>query len=130
VERDVNRNSVVKTSEVEIPSCVFDAAAGLYKLRIDKLEPGQSTQAPMSDGKKTVPVRVEAQAREQVKIKAGNFSTIRYQVYMFNGVLYQRKADLFIWLTDDPHRLPVQIRARMSFPVGTITFELQKDEHP
>jgi hypothetical protein len=24
----------------------------------------------------------------------------------------------------------VQIRARMSFPVGTITFELTKDEHP
>jgi hypothetical protein len=51
-------------------------------------------------------------------------------VFLFNGALYPRKADLFVWLTDDSHRLPVQIRARMSFPVGTITFELTKDEHP
>jgi Protein of unknown function (DUF3108) len=130
VERDPDKNTVVKTSEVEIPACVFDVAAGLYKLRVDKLEPGQSIQAPMSDGRKSASVRVEAQAREEVKIKAGTFNTIRYEVFLFNGVLYPRKADLFVWLTDDAHRLPVQIRARMSFPVGAITFELQKDEHP
>jgi hypothetical protein len=130
VERDLNKNAVVKTSEVDIPACAVDFVAGLYKLRMDKLEPGQSIQAPMSDGKKSVSVRVEAQAREEVKIKAGTFNTIRYEVFMFNGVLYPRKADLFVWLTDDAHRLPVQIRARASFPVGTITFELQKDEHP
>jgi Protein of unknown function (DUF3108) len=130
VERDLEKNAVIKTSEVDIPACTMDALAGLYKLRIDKLEPGQSQQAPMSDGKKSAYVRVEAQAREQVRIKAGTFDTIRYEVFLFNGVLYLRKADLLVWLTDDAHRLPVQIRARMSFPVGTITFELTKDEHP
>src|SRR3984957_7906181 len=130
VERDVIKNSVIKTSEVDIPACTIDVMAGLYKLRMDKLEPGQNKQVPMSDGKKAAYVRVEAQGREQVKIKAGTFDTIRYEVFLFNGVLYPRKADFFIWLTDDAHRLPVEIRARMSFPVGTITFELTKDEHP
>jgi hypothetical protein len=130
VERDVDKNAVIKTSEVEIPPCTLESIAGLHKLRMDKLEPGQSKQVPMSDGKKTAYVRVEAQAREQLKIKAGTFDTIRYEVFMFNGVLYPRKADLLIWLTDDAHRVPVQIRARMSFPVGNITLELVKDEHP
>jgi hypothetical protein len=130
VERDLVKNAVIKTSEVEIPACAIDVVAGLYKLRMDKLEPGQNAQVPMSDGKKTAYVRVEAQGREQVKIKAGTFDTIRYEVFLFNGVLFSRKADLFVWLTDDAHRLPVQIRARMSFPVGMITFELTKDEHP
>jgi hypothetical protein len=130
VERDLEKNSVIKTSEVEIPPCTLDVAAGLYKLRMDRLEPGQSKQVPLSDGKKTAYVRVEAQAREQIRIKAGTFDTIRYEVFVFNGVLYQRKADFFVWLTDDAHRLPVQIRARMAFPVGNITFELTKDEHP
>jgi hypothetical protein len=130
VERDLNKNVVIKTSEVEIPACALDIVAGLYKLRMDKLEPGQSKQVAMSDGKKTAYVRVEAQGREQVKIKSGTFETIRYEVFVFNGVLFSRKADLFVWLTDDAHRLPVQIRARMSFPVGMITFELTKDEHP
>jgi hypothetical protein len=130
VERDVIKNSVIKTSEVEIPTCAIDVVAGLYKLRMDRLEPGQSKQVMMSDGKKTASVRVEAQGREQVKIKAGTFDTIRYEVFIFNGVLFSRKADMLVWLTDDAHRLPVQIRARMSFPIGTITFELEKDEHP
>ena len=130
VERDLTKNTVMHSSEVEIPPCAIDVVAGLYKLRMDKLEPGQSAQVPMSDGKKTAYVRVEAQGREQVKIKAGTFDTIRYQVFLFNGVLFSRKADLFVWLTDDAHRLPVQIRARLSFPIGMITFELMKDEHP
>jgi hypothetical protein len=130
LERDLNKNAVIKSSEVEIPTCALDIVAGLYKLRMDKLEPGQSKQVAMSDGKKSANVRVEAQGREQVKIKAGTFETIRYEVFVFNGVLFSRKADLFVWLTDDAHRLPVQIRARMSFPVGMITFELTKDEHP
>jgi hypothetical protein len=130
VERDVNKNAVIQSLEVEIPACATDVVAGLYKLRMDKLEPGQSVQVPMSNGRKAAYVRVESQGREQVKIKAGTFDTIRYQVFLFNGALYARKADLFVWLTDDAHRLPVQIRARMSFPVGMITFELTKDEHP
>jgi hypothetical protein len=130
VERDLIKGSTIASSEVEIPTCAIDVVAGLYKLRMDKLEPGQMTQVPMSDGKKTAYVRVQAEGREQVKIKAGTFNTIRYQIFLFNGVLYSRKADLFVWLTDDAHRLPVQIRARMSFPVGMITFELTKDEHP
>jgi Protein of unknown function (DUF3108) len=130
VERDLVKNAIIKSSEVEIPTCALDVVAGLYKLRMDKLEPGQSKQVPMSDGKKTAYVHVEAQGREQVKIKAGTFETIRYQVSLFNGTLYTRKGDMFVWLTDDAHRLPVQIRARMSFPIGMITFELTKDEHP
>jgi hypothetical protein len=130
VERDLNKNAVIQSSEVEIPTCAIDVVAGLYKLRMDKLEPGQNRQALMSDGKKTASVRVEAQGREQLKLKAGTFDTIRYEVFLFNGTLYPRKGEMFVWLTDDAHRLPVQIRARMSFPIGSITLELTKDEHP
>lgn len=129
VERDVLKNAVIKTAETDIPPCVSDIVGALYKLRTIALEPGQSTQLPISDGKKTVSARVEAQAREEIKIKAGTFHTIRYEASIFNGVLYARKAQLQVWLTDDARRVPVQIRARMSFPIGAITFELDKEQH-
>jgi hypothetical protein len=129
VERDLLKNSIFKTAEAEIPACVSDIVGGLYKLRSLKLDPGQSTQMPVSDGKKTVSARVEAQQREQIKTKGGTFNTIRYEVFLFNGVLYARKAEVFVWLTDDARRLPVQIRARMGFPIGSITLELEKEEH-
>lgn len=129
VERDLLHNSIFKTAEVDIPACVGDIIGGLYKIRTLRLEPGQSTQVPLSDGKKSVSVRVDAQQREQIKTKAGTFNTIRCEAFIFNGVLYARKAQLLVWLTDDARRLPVQIRARLSFPIGSITFQLEKEEH-
>jgi hypothetical protein len=129
VERDLLKNSISKTSEIDIPACVSDVIGGLYKVRTLKLEPGQSTQVQLSDGKKSVLVKLDAQQREQIKTPAGTFNTIRYEAYVFNGVLFARKAELLVWITDDARRLPVQIRARMSFPIGSITFELQKEEH-
>jgi hypothetical protein len=129
LERDLLKNATFKTAETEIPGCVSDIIGGLYKLRSLKLDPGQSMQLPISDGKKTVSARIEAQQREQLKIKGSTFNTIRYEVFVFNGVLYARKAELFVWLSDDARRLPVQIRARMGFPIGSITFELEKEEH-
>ena len=129
VERDLIKNSVTKSAEVDIPPCTRDIIGALYKLRTLRLEPGQSTQMTLSDGKKAVSARIEAQQKEQIKIKAGTFNTTRYEAFVFGGVLYARKAQLLIWLSDDPRRTPVQIRVRMSFPIGTITLDLVKEEH-
>jgi hypothetical protein len=129
VERDLLKNTVMKTSEVEIPPCTHDIVGALYKLRTLKLEPGQSTQMAVSDGKKSVSARIEAQQKEEVKTKAGTFNTTRYEAFVFGGTLFTRKAQLLIWISDDARRLPVQIRVRLSFPIGTINLELVKEEH-
>jgi hypothetical protein len=71
---------------------------------------------------------VEGQAREDVKTPEGLFHTIRSEAYLFNNVLYKRPAHLEIWLSDDRRRLPVQIRVRMPFTIGTITLQLEKHE--
>jgi hypothetical protein len=128
LERDLIKNAVVRSSEVDTPECAADITGSLYKLRTLNLEPGQSGMLPMSDGKKSAMVKVEAQEREDVTTKAGTFKTIRYESFVFNNVLYKRSARLFVWLTDDARRLPVQIRVRMSFPIGSITLQLDKDE--
>ena len=72
--------------------------------------------------------RVEAQEREQIQTKAGAFKTIRYEAYVFNDVLYRRPAHLYVWLTDDARKLPVQIRVKMQFTIGTITLQLEKEQ--
>ena len=128
IERDLLKNTVIKTAESEIPPCVSDIIGALYKLRTLKLEPGHAEQIAISDGKKTVSVRIDPQAREVLKIKSGTFNVIRCEANIFNGVLYNRKGDFLVWLTDDARHLPVQIRARMSFPIGSITLEIDKEE--
>jgi hypothetical protein len=129
LERDrAKNNAIVHSQETEIPACVHDVVGGLFFIRTLNLEPGQSAQIPVTDGKKSVMVKVEAQAREDVKTPAGTFKTIRYEVYLFNNVLYKRSAHVNLWISDDRHRLPVQIRVRMTFTVGTINLQLEKHE--
>jgi hypothetical protein len=128
LERDRIKNSVVLATETPIPACVHDVVGGLFFLRTLNLETGQSSQVPVSDGKRSVMAKVEAQAREDVKTPAGTFHTTRYEIYLFNGVLYKRPAHLYIWLSDDRRRLPVQLRVRMQFTIGTITLQLVKHE--
>ena len=129
LERDRARNNaIVLSQETDIPPCVHDVIGGLFFIRTLNLEPGQSTQIPVSDGKKSVMVKVEAQAREDVKTPDGTFKTIRYEVYLFDGVLYRRSAHVNVWVSDDRRKLPVQIRVRMTFTIGTINLQLEKHE--
>jgi len=128
LERDRVKNTVLLAHEIDVPPCVRDVGGGLYFLRTLNLEPGQSTTVPVSDGKKSAMAKVEAQQREDVKTGAGVFHAIRYQVDLFNNVLYRRPAHLDVWLSDDARKVPVEIRVRMQFTIGTITLLLEKVE--
>ena len=128
LERDRVKNAVIGQHEIDIPSCVHDVVSGLFFMRTLNLEPGQNAYIPVSDGKKSVAAKVEAQAKEDIKTPEGIFHTTRYEVYIFDNVLFRRAAHLHVWLTDDRRRLPVQIRVRMTFTVGTITLLLEKHE--
>ena len=92
------------------------------------MKPGQSAQMPVSDGRRAASVKVEAQEREEIKTATTTYKTIRCETFLMNGVVYSRKGRVFVWLTDDARRLPVQIQMRMSFPVGTVTLHLAKEE--
>jgi hypothetical protein len=126
-ERDLLKNTTL-TKEAPVPPCVHEYIGGLQRLRQHRPEIGQSIQVPLSDGKKSASVKVEAQEREEVTTPMGKFKAIRYEVFLFNDVLINKKARLFVWLTDDDRRLPVQIRARMQFLIGTIELKLEKQE--
>jgi hypothetical protein len=126
-EKDLIKNTE-NTKEVEAAGCVHDYFGGLAKLRASDLGVGQTMEVPISDGKRFARVKISAEEREKVKTLLGTFNTIRYQVHMFNGALIPKKARMYVWLTDDPRRLPVQIRVKMSLLIGTITMQLEKEE--
>ncbi|HEX8983899.1 MAG TPA: DUF3108 domain-containing protein [Bryobacteraceae bacterium] len=126
VERDLVKNQTL-SQEIDIRPCEHDVVGALYVLRSMRLEPGQSTEVAISDGKKAVMAKVEAQERETIKTDSGTHKTIRYEAFLFNNVLFRRSGRLFVWLTDDDRRLPVQIRVRLPFYVGTVTLQLEKE---
>jgi hypothetical protein len=128
LEKDLNKNTVLKQDQIDIPPCVHDVVGGLYQLRTLHLEPGEHTQVPVSDGKKSVMARVDAQQREDIKTPGGTYKTIRYEVFLFDNVLYRRSGHLYVWISDDSRRLPVQIRVRLQVTIGTITLQLEKED--
>jgi hypothetical protein len=126
LEKDVNSGATVLAKEMEVPACVHEATGGLQRLRVSKLAAGTATEVPMSDGKKLAMARVEAQGVEKIRTPLGEFQAMKYEAFLFNGVIYSRKGRLFIWVSEDEKRLPVQIKVQLPFYVGNITLRLEK----
>jgi hypothetical protein len=126
-ERDFVKNTTTNREETIAP-CTHEILGALAFLRLNRVEAGRTITLPVTDGKKTVMARIEAQAKEPVSINGKNYQTVRYEAFLFDNVLYQRKGRLWIWMTDDVSRVPVQIRVRLGFPIGTISLTLNKDE--
>lgn len=129
-EKDLVKNTIVSKTDVQIPNCAHDVITALKQLRRTKVDVGQSVQIPITDGRKSASVKIEAQERESIATPAGTFNTVRYEVNLLNGIVYTRPGRAFVWLTDDERRLPVQFRLRLNFPLGTVTVELEKEERP
>jgi hypothetical protein len=127
IEKDLGKNTTT-THDVAIPACVHDVLGGLLVLRNLRLDTGKTAQIPISDGKKFVQAKVESQMREELKTPLGTFKTIRYEVFLFDNVLFRRSGHLHVWLTDDAERLPVQLQVHLQITIGTITFRLWKPE--
>ncbi|MFL6448573.1 MAG: DUF3108 domain-containing protein [Bryobacteraceae bacterium] len=126
-EKDVINNSTVQ-NELNVPPCTREIAGALASLRLLRLEPGKSINIPITDGKKVVSARIESQARESISFEGKKYETMRYEAFLFDNVLYRRKGRLFVWVTEDAERIPVQIRIQLGFPIGNVTIQLEKQQ--
>lgn len=130
VERDAAKDTQISEKELDVPACVHDVLGALHLLRRSLPLASKTFEAPVTDGKKLATGKVEAQQKEQVKTPLGTFAAVRYEAFLFNGVLYGRKGRLFVWISDDEHKLPVQVKIQLPFYIGTVTLKLEKRDAP
>jgi len=114
-----------KHVENDVPACVTDVVSGFYYLASLPLQPGNTNTFPMNDGGKTTEVRARVEGREQVKVPASTFQTVRVKAEAISGAL-QNKGTVWAWFTDDAKHTPVQIRTKLGW--GTLLFRLQRTE--
>jgi hypothetical protein len=114
-----------KHVENELPACVSDVVSGFYYLASLPLQSGNSYTFPVNDGNKTTEVTAHVEAREQVKVPAGTFQTVRVRAEAISGAL-QGKGTIWAWFTDDVNHTPVQMRSKLGW--GTLLFRLQRIE--
>jgi hypothetical protein len=115
----------LKHAENDIPECVTDMISGFYYLASLSLQPGGVNSFQINDGGKTTEVIVHVEGREQVKVPAGIFQTVRVRAEPVSGAL-KGKGTIWAWYTDDANHTPVQMRSKLGF--GTLLFRLQQVE--
>ena len=126
-DRDDTGSAPPRQQQTSIPDCVHDIISILYHVRTQNLVVGQALDVPIHDGDRTVRLRIEVQANEDIKTPMGTYHTIRVEPILFSGKLFKEKGRMLVWLSNDNRRLPVQLQAQIG--VGTITASLTSAEH-
>ncbi|MGO9649235.1 MAG: DUF3108 domain-containing protein [Terriglobales bacterium] len=126
VEDEKNlKTGETKHVENDVPGCVTDVVSGFYYLSSLPLQEGNSYAFPINDGGKTTEVTIRVEAREQVKVPAGTFQTIRVKAEPTTGAL-KGKGTVWTWYTADGNHMPVQMRSKLGW--GTLLFRLLRVE--
>jgi hypothetical protein len=123
-ERNLVKGTATR-KEASIPACVTDALTAIFYTESQPLNVGTTVYFPLADSMRTVTVGMKVEDREEMKTPAGTFQTIKVQATADEGVVKNR-GSIWIWYSDDPRHIPVQIQARLFW--GTITFHLQSIE--
>ena len=118
-----------KEGRHDIPQDTFDSLSSFYYLRTKELIPGKDVKINTFSNGKLYNVTVKILKREQIKVKAGTFETIKVQPIIKHNDVFKNKGDIFIWLTDDDNKLPVLIKTEVK--IGHVMAEatnLQRGE--
>lgn len=111
-----------EVSSYPIPMFLQDPLSCLYYLRTKELVIGKPVFIDAFDDKKLWQVEVQVLGRERISTPAGEFDTIKIKPLLkFEGI-FQRKGDLYVWVTDDDRKMPVRMRSKIK--IGSVYAEL------
>jgi hypothetical protein len=110
--------------ETTCPYWVQDIISAIYFIRTQELKEGQVIAIPITDYGQNYTIEAIIEKREEVKVDAGKFNTIKIETKAFGGKLIKKSGELFLWFSDDARRLPVKARVKLSG--STINIELRK----
>lgn len=100
----------------------YDMLSSFYYFRTIPLQVGASHFIDIFDCKRLWNTEVKVLRREELVTPLGRFRTIVIQPLLKSEGIFARTGDMFIWLTDDNRRIPVQMKSKVI--VGSITATL------
>lgn len=101
---------------------VHNEFSSFFFLRAMSFVAGEKTVVPTFADKKRHRVEVSLEGREALATILGEKNTLEVKPHLTFKGLYQKVADPLIWLTDDPSRIPVKIKAKIV--IGSLTANL------
>lgn len=113
--------------EYEVPEYVQDALSAFYYSRtldFSNKNVGDKIQLQNFYKDNTFPLDVKYLGRETIKVKAGEFRTIKVEPLVLEGGLFKSEGELIVWLTDDERKMPVKVKTKVV--VGSMDIELRE----
>lgn len=120
-ERSVFQESD-REEEASVPNPLDDGSF-LYFIRTIPLEVGQTYEFHRYFRPDRNPVVVRVLGRETVRVPAGTFSTLVLQPVIKSKGIFSESGQARIWLSDDAHRIMVQMKSRTR--IGSLNIFLQ-----
>ncbi|MFZ2948528.1 MAG: DUF3108 domain-containing protein [Desulfuromonadaceae bacterium] len=114
----------LKKSEMRhsITKRTYDTLSSFFYFRSIPLQVGTSYYIDIYDCKRLWNTEVKVLRREEITTPLGRFKTIVIHPLLKSEGIFSRTGDMFIWLTDDDRRIPVQMKSKVI--VGSITATL------
>jgi hypothetical protein len=103
-------------------AAVQDPLSSLYAVRTLPLQVGTSVSLPIFDRGKIWATEIRVLARERLQLPIGVVDTLKLQPLLHTAGIFRHEGDVFIWLTDDARRVPVQMQSRVA--IGAISARL------
>lgn len=108
--------------KLAITKRTYDTLSSFFYFRTIPLQVGTSYFIDIFDCKRLWNTEVKVLRREELVTPLGRFKTIVIQPLLKSEGIFARTGDMFIWLTDDERRIPVQMKSKVI--VGSITATL------
>lgn len=108
--------------DFQINDNTLDTLSCFYFVRSMPLEVGKSVYINIFDSKKLWTTEVQVLRKERIKTVLGTFDTIVVKPLLRSEGIFEKKGDMYIWLTDDKRRVPVKMKTKVR--VGSVTATL------
>ncbi|NOY64421.1 MAG: DUF3108 domain-containing protein [Nitrospirae bacterium] len=105
----------------KVPGDVLDPLSGFYQIR--RMDIGSEPLfVKIFDSKKVWNVKVDVIGRETVETEAGSFKTVIVKPELRSEGIFNKKGEIFIYLTDDDRHIPVLLKTKVL--IGYVEAEL------
>jgi hypothetical protein len=119
----VNHTASTNRGDLDMPSYVQDVLSIMYYARTQEMTVGDTLFVDSHSGRKVYPLAVKILRRERVEVPAGTFDCLVVEPMLKAGGLFKHEGRIWVWLTDDPVKLPVLMKTKVI--IGTVDAKLK-----
>lgn len=115
------------TEEVPITKDTYDFLGAFYHIRQQKLAVGDTLLMNLSGDGSTFATRIVVHKREIIKTIFGKKYCLKIEPQLAGETIFQNSGRIFIWVTDDEFKIPVQMESEVKF--GSFVADLKDAEN-